>query len=203
MAEGKGTAMSAWDESAGASLLRDDGAAWTTDKDGLIIDMLAADIPARTGKDLVPGVDSGAGRVLVHARRCPANPEEKARLQRLSPAAVRESRRAAEPITAKLTRAPENDAPIDGLKVMAASGWFAARPSGTENLKDLRRELPGPGSPGRPGRRGPGDREQCPGRLLIRAETFQRPPLTVAAAPGDGGSRQRRGPLEEPPGKRP
>jgi phosphoglucomutase len=113
------------EESAGASFLRRDGSVWTTDKDGLIMDLLAAEITARTGKD--PG---------EHYREldAPATPEQKARLQKLSPEAVRESRLAGEPITAKLTRAPGNDAPIGGLKVVAASGWFAARPSDTENI---------------------------------------------------------------------
>ena len=125
------------EESAGASFLRRDGTVWTTDKDGLIMDLLAAEITARTGKD--PGehyqeltAEFGAS----HYTRidAPATPEQKARLAKLSPEAVRESTLAGEPITAKLTRAPGNDAAIGGLKVVAASGWFAARPSGTENI---------------------------------------------------------------------
>jgi phosphoglucomutase len=101
------------------------------------MDLLAAEITARTGKD--PGEhyrELAAQFGTPHYRRidAPATPEQKARLQKLSPEAVRESRLAGEPITAKLTRAPGNDAPIGGLKVVAASGWFAARPSGTENI---------------------------------------------------------------------
>ncbi len=125
------------EESAGASFLRRDGSVWTTDKDGLIMDLLAAEITARSGKD--PGEhyqELTAEFGACHYTRidAPATPEQKARLAKLSPEAVRESTLAGEPITAKLTRAPGNDAPIGGLKVMAAGGWFAARPSGTENI---------------------------------------------------------------------
>jgi phosphoglucomutase len=123
------------EESAGASFLRHDGSVWTTDKDGPIMDLLAAEITARTGKD--PGEHYRAltaefGTPLYTRIDAPATPEQKARLEKLSPAAVKESNLAGEPITAKLSRAPGNEAPIDGLKVVAASGWFAARPSGTE-----------------------------------------------------------------------
>ena len=122
---------------AGASFLRRDGAVWTTDKDGPIMDLLAAEIMARTGKD--PGqhyreLTAEFGAPCYTRIDAPATPEEKARLVKLSPEAVRESDLAGEPITAKLTRAPGNNAPIGGLKVVAASGWFAARPSGTENI---------------------------------------------------------------------
>ncbi len=125
------------EESAGASFLRRDGTVWTTDKDGPIMDLLAAEITARTGKD--PGEhyrDLTAEFGATHYTRidAPATPEQKARLQKLSVEAVKEDRLAGEPITAKLTRAPGNDAPIDGLKIVTASGWFAARPSGTENI---------------------------------------------------------------------
>jgi phosphoglucomutase len=125
------------EESAGASFLRHDGTVWTTDKDGLIMDLLAAEITARTGKD--PGehyreLTSKFGSPCYTRIDAPATPEQKARLQKLSPEAVPESELAGEPITAKLTRAPGNNAPIGGLKVVAASGWFAARPSGTENV---------------------------------------------------------------------
>jgi phosphoglucomutase len=125
------------EESAGASFLRRDGSVWTTDKDGPIMDLLAAEITARTGKD--PGehfrelvAEFGAS----HYTRidAPATPEQKARLQQLSAEAVKEEALAGEPITAKLTRAPGNDAPIDGLKIVTRGGWFAARPSGTENI---------------------------------------------------------------------
>jgi len=125
------------EESAGASFLRLDGTVWTTDKDGPIMDLLAAEITARTGKD--PGehykeLTAAFGDPCYTRIDAPATPEQKLRLQRLSPGAVKESKLAGEPITAKLTRAPGNNAPIGGLKVVAASGWFAARPSGTENV---------------------------------------------------------------------
>jgi phosphoglucomutase len=123
------------EESAGASFLRHDGSVWTTDKDGPIMDLLAAEITARTGKD--PGEHYQAltaefGTPLYTRIDAPATAEQKSKLEKLSPAAVKESTLAGEPITAKLSRAPGNDAPIDGLKVIARSGWFAARPSGTE-----------------------------------------------------------------------
>ena len=125
------------EESAGASFLRLDGTAWATDKDGMIMDLLAAEITAVTGKD--PGehyreLTSEFGTPYYTRIDAPATPEQKARLQRLSPEAVKESRLAGEKIIARLTRAPGNDAPVGGLKVVAASGWFAARPSGTENI---------------------------------------------------------------------
>ena len=125
------------EESAGASFLRLDGTVWTTDKDGPIMDLLAAEITARTGKN--PGEHYGEltaefGVPYYTRVDAPATPEQKARLQRLTPEAVKESDLAGEPITAKLTKAPGNDAPIGGLKVVAESGWFAARPSGTENI---------------------------------------------------------------------
>ena len=125
------------EESAGASFLRHDGTVWTTDKDGPIMDLLAAEITARTGKD--PGehyrdLTAEFGTPYYTRIDAPATPEQKARLRELSPESVRESSLAGEPINAKLTRAPGNNAPIGGLKVVAASGWFAARPSGTENI---------------------------------------------------------------------
>jgi phosphoglucomutase len=125
------------EESAGASFLRRDGTVWTTDKDGLILALLAAEITARTGKD--PGEhyrELTAQFDDTHYTRidAPATPEQKARLANLSADAVRASSLAGEPITAKLTRAPGNDAPIGGLKVVTDNCWFAARPSGTENL---------------------------------------------------------------------
>ena len=125
------------EESAGASFLRLEGTAWTTDKDGLIMDLLAAEITARTGKN--PGehydeLTAEFGDPYYTRIDAPATPEQKAKLQKLSPEAVKESDLAGEPITAKLTKAPGNDAPIGGLKVVAESGWFAARPSGTENI---------------------------------------------------------------------
>lgn len=125
------------EESAGASFLRRDGMVWTTDKDGPIMDLLAAEITARTGRD--PGEhyrELTAKFGAPHYTRidAPATPEQKSRLQKLTPEDVKESQLAGEPIMAKLTRAPGNDAPIGGLKVVAANGWFAARPSGTENV---------------------------------------------------------------------
>jgi phosphoglucomutase len=123
------------EESAGASFLRRDGSVWTTDKDGPIMDLLAAEITARTGKD--PGEHYNAltadfGTAYYTRIDAPATPEQKARLERLSPEAVKAPNLAGEAIVAKLTRAPGNGAPIDGLKVVTRNGWFAARPSGTE-----------------------------------------------------------------------
>jgi phosphoglucomutase len=125
------------EESAGASFLRSDGTVWTTDKDGLIMNLLAAEITARTGKD--PGehyreLTAQFGSPLYTRIDAPATPEQKAKLEKLSPESVKELYLAGELIIAKLTRAPGNDAPIGGLKVVAAYGWFAARPSGTENI---------------------------------------------------------------------
>jgi phosphoglucomutase len=125
------------EESAGASFLRRDGTVWTTDKDGPILDLLAAEILARTGKD--PGehykeLTRQFATPYYTRIDAPASPEQKARLQKLDPADVKASDLAGEPVTARLTRAPCNNAPIGGLKVVAASGWFAARPSGTENI---------------------------------------------------------------------
>ncbi|HMK30656.1 MAG TPA: phosphoglucomutase (alpha-D-glucose-1,6-bisphosphate-dependent), partial [Terriglobales bacterium] len=125
------------EESAGASFLRLDGTVWTTDKDGPIMDLLAAEITARTGRD--PGqhyreLTAEFGTPYYTRIDAPATPEQKASLQKLSPEAVKESDLAGESIVAKLTRAPGNQAPIGGLKVVAKSGWFAARPSGTENI---------------------------------------------------------------------
>jgi phosphoglucomutase len=125
------------EESAGASFLRQNGTAWTTDKDGLIMDLLAAEITARTGKD--PGehyldLTREFGTPYYTRIDAAATPERKARLLRLSPDSVQEASLAGEPIIAKLTRAPDNNAAIGGLKVVTAGGWFAARPSGTENV---------------------------------------------------------------------
>jgi phosphoglucomutase len=125
------------EESAGASFLRRDGSVWSTDKDGPIMDLLAAEITARTGKD--PGehyreLTAQFGTPYYTRIDAAATPEQKAKLAKLAPEAVKDASLAGEPIVAKLTRAPGNDAPIGGLKVVAASGWFAARPSGTENI---------------------------------------------------------------------
>ena len=123
------------EESAGASFLRRDGSVWTTDKDGPIMDLLAAEITARTGKD--PGehydlLQAEFGAMYYTRIDAPATPEQKAKLAKLSPEAVTAPEMAGEPIVAKITRAPGNDAPIGGLKVSTRNGWFAARPSGTE-----------------------------------------------------------------------
>jgi len=128
------------EESAGASFLRRDGSAWTTDKDGLLLDLLAAEITARTGRD--PGehyreLVSEFGEPHYVRIDAPATPEQKARLAKLSPEAVRAAELAGEPITARLTHAPGNGAALGGLKVVAPNGWFAARPSGTENLTKI------------------------------------------------------------------
>jgi phosphoglucomutase len=125
------------EESAGASFLRHDGSVWATDKDGPIMALLAAEITARTGKD--PGehyraLTAELGTPYYTRLDAPATPEQKARLAKLSPAAVTASQLAGESITAKLSHAPGNGEPIGGVKVMARSGWFAARPSGTENI---------------------------------------------------------------------
>src|SRR5438128_5832598 len=125
------------EESAGASFLRLDGTVWTTDKDGPIMDLLAAEITAVTGKD--PGehyreLTAQFGTPYYTRIDAPATPEQKDRLKKLSPDAVKASEMAGEPILAKLTRAPRNGAPIGGLKVVTANGWFAARPSGTEDV---------------------------------------------------------------------
>ena len=125
------------EESAGASFLRKDGTVWTTDKDGIIMDLLAAEITARTGKD--PGVlyqelTARFGRPIYERMDAPANTTQKEVLSRLSPDQVTAVTLAGEPILAKLTRAPGNDAAIGGLKVVTENGWFAARPSGTEDI---------------------------------------------------------------------
>jgi phosphoglucomutase len=128
------------EESAGASFLRRDGGVWTTDKDGLIMDLLAAEITARTGMD--PGehyqcLTAEFGTPCYRRIDAPATPAMRAQLAKLSPDAVMATTLAGEPITAKLARAPGNNASIGGLKVVARSGWFAARPSGTENVYKL------------------------------------------------------------------
>jgi phosphoglucomutase len=125
------------EESAGASFLRKDGTVWTTDKDGIIMDLLAAEITARTGKD--PGLHyqeltAKLGAPYYNRVDAPATPEQKARLGKLAPADVKAAALAGDPITAKLTQAPGNNASIGGLKVVTDNGWFAARPSGTENV---------------------------------------------------------------------
>ncbi len=125
------------EESAGASFLRKNGRVWSTDKDGIIMGLLAAEITARTGKD--PGVyyqelSERLGKSYYTRIDSPATPEQKAGLSKLSPEQVKATTLAGDPITSKLTNAPGNNAPIGGLKVNTDEGWFAARPSGTENV---------------------------------------------------------------------
>ncbi|MEM7801942.1 MAG: phosphoglucomutase (alpha-D-glucose-1,6-bisphosphate-dependent) [Chloroflexota bacterium] len=125
------------EESAGASFLRQDGTVWTTDKDGIILDLLAAEIVAVTGKD--PGehyatLEEKFGSPVYARTSAPASFEEKAVLKKLSADQVTANALAGEPIEAKLTHAPGNSAAIGGLKVTTANGWFAARPSGTEDI---------------------------------------------------------------------
>jgi len=132
-----GTTCFGGEESAGASFLRQDGTVWVTDKDGLIMDLLAAEMTAQTGKD--PGehyrdLTAEFGAPCYTRIDTPATPEEKARLGKLKPEDVKDAELAGSPITAKLTQAPGNAAPIGGLKVVSKAGWFAARPSGTENI---------------------------------------------------------------------
>ena len=125
------------EESAGASFLRRDGSVWTTDKDGIIADLLACELTARTGRD--PGQAYAAlterfGAPAYRRIDAPASPAQKAALARLTPADVTATDLAGDPITEVLTNAPGNGAPIGGLKVVTAQGWFAARPSGTEDV---------------------------------------------------------------------
>jgi phosphoglucomutase len=132
-----GTMCFGGEESAGASFLRTDGSVWTTDKDGLILALLAAEITARTGKD--PGqhyaeLTREFGAPHYTRIDAPATPQQKAAFKKLTPEAVTARELAGEPITAKLTRAPGNNASIGGLKITTQNGWFAARPSGTENI---------------------------------------------------------------------
>jgi phosphoglucomutase len=135
-----GTCCFGGEESAGASFLRRNGRVWTTDKDGLILGLLSAEITARTGQD--PGqhyrdLTSKFGEFYYARIDAPATVEQKALLVKLSPVAVSATTLAGDPITAKLTCAPGNNAPIGGLKVTSEGGWFAARPSGTENIYKL------------------------------------------------------------------
>jgi phosphoglucomutase len=125
------------EESAGASFLRRDGTVWTTDKDGIIMALLSAEMLARTGKD--PGqiystLTEQFGAPVYERIDAPATPEQKARLAALAPDQVHEKELAGDPIEAMLTKAPGNGAPLGGLKVVTRRGWFAARPSGTEDV---------------------------------------------------------------------
>jgi phosphoglucomutase len=128
------------EESAGASFLRRDGTVWTTDKDGIVLGLLAAEMTAVTGRDpgeLYRELTTEFGECAYERIDAPATPEQKARLARLSPEQIAAAELAGESITARLTTAPGNNAPIGGVKVVAPSGWFAARPSGTEDVYKL------------------------------------------------------------------
>jgi phosphoglucomutase len=132
-----GTMCFGGEESAGASFLRTDGSVWTTDKDGLILCLLAAEITASTGRD--PGqhyadLTKEFGTPYYTRIDAPASPQQKAAFKKLTPEAVTAKQLAGDPITARLTKAPGNNASIGGLKITTDSGWFAARPSGTENI---------------------------------------------------------------------
>jgi phosphoglucomutase len=133
----KGTLFFGGEESAGASFLRQDGTTWTTDKDGIVMDLLAAEIRAVTGRDLAEAyaaLTSRYGTPYYARRDVAATPAEKAVLGKLDPSAVKTQSLAGDPITSVLTRAPGNGASLGGLKVSTSNGWFAARPSGTENV---------------------------------------------------------------------
>ncbi|MBE0697276.1 MAG: phosphoglucomutase, alpha-D-glucose phosphate-specific, partial [Anaerolineaceae bacterium] len=133
----KGTIGFGGEESAGASFLRKDGSTWTTDKDGFILDLLSAEILARTGRD--PGehystLENQFGRSYYERNDAPANTIQKSALSNLTPEMVEDRELAGDLITARLTRAPCNNASIGGLKIVTENGWFAARPSGTEEI---------------------------------------------------------------------
>jgi phosphoglucomutase len=125
------------EESAGASYLRTDGTVWTTDKDGIIMDLLAAEITAKTGRDpseRYRELTERFGEPVYERLEAPASPAQKAAFAKLTPEMVTVTTLAGEPITARLTKAPGNGASIGGLKVTTENGWFAARPSGTEDV---------------------------------------------------------------------
>ena len=132
-----GSLLFGGEESAGASFVRRDGSVWTTDKDGLIMGLLAAEMTARTGQDphqYYSAVTEGLGTSYYERIDAPASAEQKAVLSSLNPDEITATMLADEPITAKLTRAPGNDQAIGGIKVTSENGWFAARPSGTEDV---------------------------------------------------------------------
>jgi phosphoglucomutase len=127
----------AGEESAGASFLRKDGTVWTTDKDGILMNLLACEITAKLRKDpgeLYKEIEERFGRAFYQRIDVPASPQQKAALKKLSPQDITAKDLAGEPIVSKLTRAPGNNADIGGLKVVTQGGWFAARPSGTEDI---------------------------------------------------------------------
>jgi len=125
------------EESAGAAFLRKDGTVWTTDKDGIIMDLLACELTAKTGRDpaaVYHDLEERFGRCFYERLDTPATPEQKAALARLSPGMITAKELAGKPILASVTHAPGNNAAIGGVKVVASHGWFAARPSGTEDI---------------------------------------------------------------------
>jgi phosphoglucomutase len=127
----------AGEESAGASYLRKDGSVWTTDKDGPILGLLAAEMTARMGRDpgeIYRGLTEKLGRSWYQRIDAPATPAQKAALKKLSPKDIDAPMLAGDPVTARLSNAPGNDAPIGGIKIASKDGWFAARPSGTEDV---------------------------------------------------------------------
>ena len=155
------------EECAGASFLRRDGSVWTTDKDGILLALLASEIHAATGKsprEHYAELTEQFGAPAYARVDAPADREQKAKLRPLSPVHVTATELAGEPITARLTEAPGNGAAIGGLKVTTENAWFAARPVGHRGrLQDLRRVVPGPRAP-RPGAGGgPGGRLRGPG----------------------------------------
>jgi phosphoglucomutase len=128
------------EESAGASFLRKDGTVWTTDKDGILMNLLAAEITARTGRtpdEIYAELEGRLGSPVYERVDAPATAAQKAALAKLSVDLVTARELAGEPILAKLTHAPGNGAPMGGLKVVTENGWFAARPSGTEEIYKL------------------------------------------------------------------
>jgi len=132
-----GSVVFGGEESAGASFLRHDGGVWTTDKDGILLALLASEIRAVTGRsptELHAELVASYGESTYARVDAPADREQKARLAALAPEDVTATELAGEPITARLTTAPGNGAPIGGLKVTTANAWFAARPSGTEDV---------------------------------------------------------------------
>jgi phosphoglucomutase len=130
----------AGEESAGASLLRRDGSLWTTDKDGLVLNLLGAEILARTQKDPAAyygDLEGKLGSSSYTRVDQPASAAQRARIKAITPEDIRETTLAGDPITARLAKAPGNGAPIGGLKIITAAGWFAIRPSGTEDVYKL------------------------------------------------------------------
>ena len=128
------------EESAGASFLRKDGTVWTTDKDGIIMGLLACEIMAKTGKDpseIYDDLETRFGKSAYARLDIPAKPEEKAALKKISPEDIRAEEMAGEQILSKMTQAPGNSESIGGLKVVTANAWFAVRPSGTEDINKI------------------------------------------------------------------